>query len=54
MAMRLLQGTTAKRPQLPPEARPKQAPPTSLGIYDKPQRGPISGVEVAALVLSGL
>lgn len=54
MAMRLLQGTTAKRPQLPPEARPKQAPPTSVGIYDRPQRGTLSGVEVAALVLSGL
>jgi len=31
-----------------------QARPTPLGIYDKPRTGGISGIEIAALVLSGL
>ncbi len=33
---------------------PKPTRPTSLGIYDKIPQAPITGIEVAALVLSGL
>lgn len=35
-----------------PKTNPKTANPTPLGIYDKPTRTPITGIEVAAIALS--
>ncbi|WP_370281626.1 hypothetical protein [Pseudooceanicola sp.] len=46
-----------ERPDGSDEARMSENPqsrPTPLGIYDRPQRGGLSGIEIAALVLSGL
>ena len=41
-------------PKTDPKHDPDAARPTPLGIYDKPKRAPVSGIEVAAIVLSVL
>ncbi len=41
-------------PETTPQTVPDAAQPTPLGIYDRPKHGAITGIEVAALVLSVL